>query len=49
MLLVGSRILAYWYITADILYNKHINFASATPDELERLAQACKAASFGVK
>jgi hypothetical protein len=28
---------------------RYINFANATPDELEQLIQACKPASFGVK
>ena len=48
MLLGSSIIGGSWIIPAHILCNRYINFANATPDELEQLTQACKPASFGV-
>ena len=35
-------------MTSDILCFRHINFANATPDELDQLAQACEPASSSV-
>jgi hypothetical protein len=39
---------AFWSFAADIFCYRYINFANATPDELEQLTQACEPASFGV-
>ena len=34
-------------LLANLQYKRHVNFTSATSDELEQLAQACQPATFG--